>query len=109
MEGKAVGNKDENRRSMLEPAHFLAFPERCIASKGVRSAMLGGEQNVEEVQAYAGDEHRCHRHQHERVAGGGKRRAQHRAFVLAEKLLDAPQPDWIDCTGVPGDVTALIK
>jgi hypothetical protein len=42
------------------------------------------------------------------VAGGGKRRAQQRAFVLAEQLLDAPQRDWIDVPGVPGDVGDLI-
>src|SRR5215467_16105307 len=108
MEGKAVGGKDEHGRSMLKPAHFLALPEWRIAGENVVPTVLQAEQNIEKMQANAGDEHRCHRHQHDRVAGGGKLRAQQRALVLAKELFDTPQRDWVDVPGVPGEVGDLI-
>ena len=55
---EAVGREYDDGRSVLKPTHFLALAERRIAGDDIRPAMLEMQQDIEEVQADAGDEHR---------------------------------------------------
>src|SRR5262249_36626107 len=97
---KNVGREHDDRRAVLEPAHLVAFPERSVAGDHIGARVFEAQHDVEKMQANTGDEHGRDRHQGHRVSAGGETRAQQRAFILAEQLLDPAQLHWIYMPGV---------
>src|SRR6516162_2896976 len=105
---EAVGGEDDDGRSVLEPAYFLAFPERRVAGDDIWSTALEAEHDVDKVQADAGDKHSRNRDQRNDVPGGAQSRPQQRALVLAEQSFNSPQRDRIDVPGVARNASHLI-
>ncbi len=104
---ESIRREDDNRRSVLEPAHFFAFAEAGNAWNDVRPAVAGIELNFEEAKPDAGDEN-C-RDWHQRDEGtSGQPGSNHGAFVLAEKFLDPFERNGIHIPRVPGDVGYLL-
>ena len=100
--------KDDDRRSVLEPAHFLAFAERGVAGQDIGAAVFQAQQHIEKLEADAGNEHRRNQHQCDGVTGRREFRPQQGAFVLAEQLFDPAQCDRVDVPGIAGHVGHLI-
>src|SRR6202043_1717819 len=96
--------EQDDGRSVLEPAHFLALSKIGAARKGDGPAVLEIESDIEEMQADAGNKHRRDGNHGYDVAAAAQPRPQPRAFVLAVDLLDPPQCGGIDVPGVAGDV-----
>src|SRR5208283_936568 len=108
IERKSLRREDDDRRAVLKPAHKLALAQIRVAGKNFRSLVIDSERHVEELEAHAGDEHRSDRREGDCVPRRGEPAPNHRALVLAEELLDAPQGDGIDVPYVARDIGHLI-
>ena len=69
-----------------------------------RAAIAQMQQRIDKVQAYAGHQHRSHRHQHDPRVGGVKMGDDRRALVFTEQALDAFECDRVDVPGVAGEI-----
>src|SRR5687767_6451326 len=98
-EVEAAGGEHDDRRSMLEPAEFVALGHADVARKHRCSRRSRLQNNVEEMQPNARDQHGSDRHKRERLAGG-ESAAKHGALVLAKELLDPLQRDRVDVPAI---------
>ncbi len=100
--------KYDDGRSVLEPSHFLPFAEGGPAGNFGFPAVLHVQQDVQKMQADAGDENRGNRHQGNHDPGRAEYRANDCALVLAEQLGNAVERDRIDVPRVAGNVGDLV-
>jgi glycosyltransferase involved in cell wall biosynthesis len=104
----AAGRREgDDRGPVLEPTDLLALAKRSVAGDDVGAAVPQMQAHVEEMQPDARHEDGRDRHERERHAVR-EPSTQHRAFVLAEQAIDAPERDRVHVPGLAFDVAHLL-
>src|SRR5262249_20734344 len=106
---EARRREDQDRGAVLEPAQLLALAVPRLARNVVRPAVTQVERAGERVDANACHEDRRHGDERDALVRFREHELQHRALVLAEESLDAPERDGIHVPGVAGDVNHALQ
>ena len=103
------GGKDDDRRPVLEPAHLFALGEMRLARNHIGAAIADVQQDIDEMQADAGDQDGGDRDQQDALATRREGGFDQRPLVLAEQPFNPLQCDRIDVPGVAGNVSHLMR
>src|SRR5580658_10330580 len=67
-ESETLWRKNDDRRAVLEPSHFLALAQRGLAGDLGVSSITRAEEGIEKAQSDASDQDSGHRHQRNDMA-----------------------------------------